>query len=94
MLLLGPPVGTKRHLQAGQETVPDIFGPAQPAEAEACWRRTLTLKRPDQFCSVDQGLYGHLTLRNLSVLAEARRLWKMVLDVCPGDPEAVSRGEA
>jgi hypothetical protein len=24
-LLLGPPVGTKRHLQAGQETVPDTF---------------------------------------------------------------------
>ena len=37
----------------------------QPAEAEACWRRILTLKRPDQFCSVDQGIYGHLTLRNL-----------------------------
>ena len=33
----------------------------QPAEAEACWRRILTLKRPDQFCSVDQGIYGHLT---------------------------------
>jgi len=30
----------------------------QPAEAEACWRRILTLKRPDQFCSVDQGIYG------------------------------------
>ena len=27
----------------------------------------LTLKRPDQFCSVDQGIYGHLTLRNLAV---------------------------
>ena len=65
----------------------------QPAEAEACWRRVLTLKRPDQFCSVDQGIYGHLTLRNLAVLAEARRLWRMVLDACPGDPEAMSRGE-
>jgi hypothetical protein len=32
----------------------------------------LTLKRPDQFCSVDQGIYGHLTLRNLAVLAEER----------------------
>jgi hypothetical protein len=100
MLLLGPPVGTKRHLQAGQETVSDIFGPAQPAEAEACWRRILTLKRPDQFCSVDQGIYGHLTLRNLAVLAEergdrakAQRLWRMVLAACPGDPEAMSRGE-
>ncbi len=73
----------------------------QPAEAEACWRRTLTLKRPDQFCSVDQEIYGHLTLRNLAVLAEergdraeARRLWRMVLDECPGDAEAVARGEA
>ncbi len=72
----------------------------QPAEAEACWRRILTLKRPDQFCSVDRGIYGRLTLRNLAVLAaergdraEARRLWRMVLDACPGDPEAMSRGE-
>ncbi len=73
----------------------------QPAEVEACWRRILTLKRPDQFCSVDQGIYGHLTLRNLAVLAEergdlaeARRLWSLVLDACPGDPKATSRGES
>ena len=73
----------------------------QPAEAEACWRRILTLKRPDQFCSVDQGIYGHLTLRNLAVLveergdrAEARRLWRMVRDACPGDAEAMASGEA
>jgi Flp pilus assembly protein TadD len=73
----------------------------QSAEAEACWQRILTLKRPDQFCSVDQGIYGHLTLRNLAVLAEergdsgeARRLWRTVLDACPGDPEAISRGKS
>lgn len=24
--------------------------------------------------------------------AETRRLWKMVLDACPGDPEAMTRG--
>ncbi len=73
----------------------------QPAEAEACWRRILTLKRPDRFCSVDQRIYGHLTLRNLAVLAEERgdhaeatRLWRMVLEACPGDAEAVARGEA
>src|SRR5271166_4094110 len=73
----------------------------QPAEAEACWRRILTLKRPDQFCSVDQGIYGHLALRNLAVLveergdrAEARRLWRMVRDACPGDAEAMASGEA
>ena len=41
----------------------------ESAEAEKCWRLILTLKRPDQFCSVDQGIYGHLTLRNLAVLA-------------------------
>jgi hypothetical protein len=61
----------------------------------------LTLKRPDQFCSVDQGIYGHLTLRNLAVVAkervdsgEARWLWRIVLDACPGDAEAMSRGDA
>ena len=44
---------------------------------------------------------SHLTLRNLAVLAEergdrveSRRLWRMVLDACPGDAEATSRGEA
>ena len=42
----------------------------QPAEAESCWQRILTLKRPEHFCSVGQGIYGHLTLRNLVVLAE------------------------
>jgi len=58
------------------------------------------LKRPDQFCSVDQGIYGHLTLRNVAILAEergdrveSRPLWRMVLDACPGDAEAMSRGE-
>ena len=61
----------------------------------------MTLKRPDRFCSVDQGIYGYLTLRNLAVLAEergdpaeARRFWRMVLDACPGDAEAMARGEA
>ncbi len=72
----------------------------QPAEAEACWRRILTLKRPDRFCSVDQGIYGHLTLRNLAVLAEergdrdeARRLWRMVLEASPGDAQAMARAK-
>ncbi len=73
----------------------------QPADAEACWRRILTLKRPDQFCSVDQGIFGHLTLRNLAVLAEERgdreeahRLWQLVLAECPGDPETTARSKA
>ena len=70
----------------------------QPAEAETTWRRILTLKRPEQFCSVDQGIYGHLTLRNLAALAaerndpaEARRLWRAVLAECPNDPEAAAK---
>jgi hypothetical protein len=70
----------------------------QPAEAETTWRRILTLKRPEPFCSVDQGIYGHLTLRNLAALAqergdhgEARRLWKSILEGCPGDIEATTK---
>jgi glycosyltransferase involved in cell wall biosynthesis len=50
-------------------------------QAEQCWVRILGLHRPDQFCSFDQGIYGHLTRRNLAALstergdhAEARRL--------------------
>ncbi len=56
------------------------------AEAEACWRRILTLRRPEAFCSVDQRIYGHLTRRNLAALAAERRdraeelrLWRAVL---------------
>jgi glycosyltransferase involved in cell wall biosynthesis/tetratricopeptide (TPR) repeat protein len=70
----------------------------QPAEAESTWRRILTLKRPEQFCSVDQGIYGHLTLRNLAALAaergdrsEEERLWHAVLAECPGDAEAIAK---
>ena len=66
-----------------------------------CWRRILSLRRPDQFCSVDQGIYGHLTRRNLAVLAaergdhaEAERLWHDVLAECPGDREALSKLES
>jgi glycosyltransferase involved in cell wall biosynthesis len=33
----------------------------ESAEAENCWRRILRLHCPDQFCSFDQGIYGHLT---------------------------------
>ena len=70
----------------------------ESSEAEKCWRLILTLKRPDQFCSVDQGIYGHLTRRNLAVLAaergdhaEVQRLWEAVLAECPGDREAMAR---
>ena len=43
------------HRQAGRS-----------AEAEACWRRVLTLRRPEPLCSVDQGIYSPLTLGNLA----------------------------
>ena len=33
----------------------------EPAEAEAAWRRILTLRRPEKFASMDQGIYGHVT---------------------------------
>jgi len=63
--------------------------------AERFWRRVLTLKRPEQFASVDQGIYGHLTRRNLAALAKERGdhdgaadLWRAVLAECPNDREA------
>ena len=70
----------------------------QPVEAETTWQRILRLKRPEQFCSVDQGIYGHLTLRNLAALAqergdasEARRLWQSILAEYPGDADATAK---
>ena len=69
----------------------------ESSEAEGCWRRILSLHRPEQFSSVDQGIYGHLTRRNLAVLAaergdraEAEKLWREVLAECPGDREALA----
>ena len=70
-------------------------GRGEAALAESCWRRILSLQRPNEFSSVDVGIYGHLTRRNLAVLAEergdrakAQRLWTEVLAECPGDGEA------
>jgi glycosyltransferase involved in cell wall biosynthesis len=72
----------------------------ESTEAERCWTRILSLKRPDQFCSIDQGIYGHLTRRNLAALAAERgdhagaeRLWAEVLAECPGDREALAKLE-
>jgi GrpB-like predicted nucleotidyltransferase (UPF0157 family) len=72
----------------------------EPAEAEACWRRILTLRRPEKFSSFDMGIYSHLTRRNLAVLAyergdaaEEARLWREILRECPGDREALARLE-
>jgi hypothetical protein len=66
--------------------------------AEQSWRRILGLRRANQFCSVDQGIYGHLTRRNLvslaaerGNLAEVEQLWNDVLAECPGDGEALAQ---
>jgi glycosyltransferase involved in cell wall biosynthesis len=70
----------------------------QLEEAEACWRRILAMRRPEKFASVDMGIYGHLTRRNLAALAAERgdqdeeaRLWGEVLAECPGDREALAK---
>ena len=66
--------------------------------AEACWRGVLALKRPERFCSLDPGIFGHLTRRNLANLAQERgdlaeavRQWREVLVERPGDREAADR---
>jgi tetratricopeptide (TPR) repeat protein len=68
----------------------------QPEEAERAWRRILSLRRPEKFASLDQGIFGHVTRRNLAALAhergdlaEAERLWRAVLAECPGDQDAM-----
>jgi tetratricopeptide (TPR) repeat protein len=67
----------------------------EPEEAGACWRRVLTLRRPERFASVDEGIYGHVTHRNLAALAEERgdwagaaAHWSAVLAALPEDPAA------
>jgi len=72
----------------------------ESTEAERCWTRILGLKRPEQFCNLDQGIYGHLTRRNLALLvaergdhAWAEKLWAEVLVECPGDREAIAKLE-
>jgi Flp pilus assembly protein TadD len=70
----------------------------ESSEAEGCWRRILGLRRPNEICSVDQGIYGHLTRRNLAMLAAERgdraaadQLWREVLAECSGDREALAK---
>ncbi|MBY0310735.1 MAG: glycosyltransferase [Phycisphaerales bacterium] len=67
------------------------------AEAEQCWRAILRLQRPNKFSSVDMGIYGHLTRRNLAILAELRgdvsealAQWREVLRECAADTEATA----
>jgi tetratricopeptide (TPR) repeat protein len=103
---LGEPEAARRACEQGLGLDPDdaelLFRKAvihrrcgEPGEAEACWRRVLTLRRPERFSSVDAGISGHLTRRNLAALAaqrgdaaEAARQWAAVLAECPGDAEA------
>jgi len=68
-----------------------------PAGAERCLRRVLSLRRTNQFRSVDQGIYGHLTCRSLASLAEqcgdlteADRLRTAVLAECSRDRDALA----
>ncbi len=70
----------------------------ESVEAARCWRTILGLSRPEKFASVDMGIYGHLTRRNLAVLAaesgdreEESQLWRAVLAECPGDREALAK---
>jgi GT2 family glycosyltransferase len=72
-----------------------LRGLARNAEAEASWRRILTMRRPEEFASLDAGIFGHLPRRNLAVLAEERgdhaeaaSQWRAVLAECPVDPDA------
>jgi hypothetical protein len=70
-----------------------------PAALAAC-AQGLSVDPDDaelQFCGVDQGIYGHLTYRNLASLAqergdkaEAERFWRAVLAECPADAEALA----
>jgi tetratricopeptide (TPR) repeat protein len=60
----------------------------RPGESEAAFRRVLSAGRPSGLRSQDEGINGHLTLRNLArlteergVLGKAAELWGHVLGV-------------
>lgn len=64
------------------------------SDAEECWHKILRTKFSNRFASVDIGIFGPLTLRNLAILAEeqgdatkARRLWQRVARLCPDDAD-------
>lgn len=68
----------------------------EAAAAAASWRRVLSVRRPEQFSSVDAGIFGHVTRRNLAALAEeqgdiaeAVRQWSAILGERAADPEAL-----
>ena len=57
----------------------------EPGEAKECWRRILTLSRPQKFASVDQGIYGHLHPAQSGGFGGGKR-------GCRGSAEAVESG--
>ena len=69
---------------------------AENTEAETCWRKILGLHPQTKYSSVDIGIYGHLTRRNLATLAlergdhaEALSLCQAILKECRDDPGAL-----
>jgi GT2 family glycosyltransferase len=103
---LGDPAAAIAACEAGRVAAPEdaelLFREAvvrrqagDPAGADGLWRRVLATRPPERFRSLDMGIHGHLTRRNLAALAEERgdrvealRLWGEVLAECPGDREA------
>jgi hypothetical protein len=70
----------------------------ESTEAKQRWGRILAIKRPDRFCSVDQGIYGHLRRRNVAALtaergdrAGAEKLCAEVLAELPSDLQAAEK---
>lgn len=66
---------------------------SQSGDSPNVWRATSKRSATDP--GDDQGIYGHLTRRNLAPLATARnapaeaaQLWEEVLAEWPGDPDA------
>ncbi len=73
----------------------------ETGEAEACWTRILSLGRPQKLYNIEPGIFGHLTRRNLAIIAGergdgalARAHWQAVLAECPGDPAALHHLES
>jgi glycosyltransferase involved in cell wall biosynthesis len=67
-------------------------------DAEACWTRILSLGPAKTLYNVDPGIYGHLTRRNLAIIAGERgdreaadTHWRAVLAECPGDAAATGQ---
>lgn len=78
-----------------EATINCLAGNAQ--HAEDCWRGILELTPPERPLEIACGMYGHMTRRNLAVLAEERGalreafdLWSKVLAECPDDKDVAA----